>query len=177
MSETPFIPPNAAHPAGRKPPSRGCLIVCGIIVGVLTYIFTGPLYPPGVVASFWQSHSMWMMGRALNSYADDHDGQLPPAFQELFPKYLQKENLFAWGYHDERGDGTFEWLYYPLGKLNDLPRDTIILAAPRTSFDFLWRRQRLVRYRGLGFHHIPEADFQRLIREQNSPTSFPSPDH
>lgn len=165
------------NPAGRKPPSRGCLIACGIIVVVLTYIFTGPLYPPGVNASFFQPHSAWMMGRALSSYADDHDGQLPPAFQELFPKYLQKEDVFVWGYHDERGEGSFEWLYYPRGKLNDLPRDTIILAAPRTSFDFLWRRQRLVKYRGLGFRHIPEAEFQRLIREQTPPAASPSPDH
>ena len=169
MSETLPPQPEAGPPSAPKRPSRGCLIACAVIVLLLAALHSSSLWPPAFIASMYNSHSRWLLGKAFGGYAEDHEGQLPPTLRGLIPQYLSEDDFFIGGYHDERNGGIAAWMYFPPTKPVGLARNTIVLAAPNTTFAFPWRRQRLIRDLGGSFHRIPEADFQRLIREQNPP--------
>ncbi len=166
MSETLQSQPEAGPLSGSKRPSRGRLITCTVIVLLLAALHSSTLWPPAFIASLFNSHSRWLLGKAFPAYAEDHEGQLPPTFEALVPKYLREHDLLVGRYHN-RGGGVSEWIFFPPHKSAGQPRNTIILAAPTTTFAFPWRRQRLIMNEDLRFRQIPEADFQRLIREQN----------
>ena len=72
-------------------------------------------------------------------------------------------------YIGEKNGERFDWLYFPKTRLYDLSLDTILLAAPGTRLDSAGVERRLVWSNGREADRIPEADFQRLIREQNPP--------
>ena len=165
MSEITPVPPVARRLFGTKRPSRGCLIKCGLGLLVMAYLVFR-LYAM-IEAEMWQSHTRWVLGRALNGYVDDHHGRLPPTFGALKPKYLEDDNLFLWGYRDGTKRRWFEWLYFPKEKLDGLPSGTILLAAPLTASHLFKAKTRLT-WGPSGWRSIPEVEFQRLIREQTT---------
>ena len=176
MSETPPVSPDAARPAGPKRPSRGCLIACGIIAVVMTYLFMGPCSFSAITAGAFDIGRIQNMMMALDRYAEEHDERLPPTLYTLIPRYVSEEDFAKFRYSDVNKGGRSDWLYFPKAKLAGLPAHTILLAAPGTFPGGAGKQRRLVSGPGHLHDQIPEADFQRLIREQNPPAGPSSPD-
>ena len=181
MSETSPVPPDAERPAGPKPPSRIVWFLCGIIVAVMAYLLFAPiiglLLSPGVPhAGTLNVMAIRGMRAAILDYAKDNDGSLPPTLWALVPKYVSETGSPPFRYANTVTRERFDWLYFPHGKLDGLPPDTILLATPGSPVGPSHSQQRLVCKVGGVIAYILEADFQRLIREQNPPAASSSPD-
>ena len=110
------------------------------------------------------------MGMALSNYAKDHEGRLPQTLWALIPEYLSEEVFTKSRFCSVKHEDRFDWLYFPQEKIADLPPDIILLAAPGTFSSSDGTQSRLVWSPSGARRRVPEADFQRLIREQNPPT-------
>ena len=87
------------------------------------------------------------------------------------PNDLTPAEFASLRYCDLKTGERVDWLYFPEAKRQGLQPDTILLAAPGTSSDLFGRQQRLVWKASTKVERIPEAEFQRLIREQNPPAA------
>ena len=110
------------------------------------------------------------MSGAFRIYAEEHGHRLPPTLGALVPGSMSQEVLAAHRFINEKNEER-DWLYFPREKLDGLPLDTIILAAPGISLDDSGKPCRLVMKPDLSTDCIPEDYFQRLIREQNPPSA------
>ena len=175
MSETPPVPPAAERPARPRRVAR----ILGIAGGSSIALFVLVL----IVESYWIESSslntqlghLLRMMNAISMYAEDHEGRLPPTLWALIPNDIGQEDFSRYRYRYVTKGELLDWLCFPKEKLKGLPPDTILLAAPGTSIGEFGKQERLV----LKPDHadsIPEAEFQRLIREQNPPPSSPPPD-
>ncbi len=169
MSET--LPPN--------PPSRIVWFLCGIAVAWMAHLLISPILsvldgiPHGGTLNVVCARGMYA---ALLSYAQDHDGNFPPTLLTLVPKYISQTEGRPFRYVNYMTRQPSDWLYFPHRKEDGLRPDTILLATPGSTGGSSQSPHRLV-CKANGFpEYLPEADFQRLIREQNPPTSSPSPD-
>ena len=180
MSETLPPTPEAERPEGPNPPSRIAWFLCGITVAVMAYISVGHiirlLSPSGIPHS--GSHNVGSIERlhtAILSYAKDNDNHLPPTLWALIPKYIPESDFTALRFINRVTGEPSDWLYFLHTKEAGLRPDTILLATPGDIGGSSQSPQRLV-CKANGFpDYLPEADFQRLIREQNPPASSPPP--
>ena len=169
MSETLLPQPEAGPPATPKRPCRGCLVACGVIVFLLTGLFIGTcsVRKPAIRPQDY-SH-LQTLGRALDAYAHENEGRLPPTLFALAPEDISEAGFADNRYSPTREGERFDWLYFPKENYDKLPNGTILIASP-SYWDrgdgkvvrLVWGKQPLRSW-------LPEADFQRLIREQNPP--------
>ena len=175
MSETRPVPPKAERPAEPKRPSRGFWIALGVILLVLATLFALCSLGEVKLRDGPRPHDgMGQMGTALKIYASEHDGHLPPTLRAMIPEYLSEKNFDDFRYEWPTKSGRRDWLYFPWENLDALPQDTIILASPVTLLNTSGVQLRIVTKADGSFDYIPEADFQRLIREQNPPAASSS---
>jgi hypothetical protein len=113
------------------------------------------------------------MKTTLMMYANKHEGRLPPTLWTLVPEFLSPDEFAALRYYDPDKGGTFDWLYFPRAKLEGLPAETILLAAP--SADSLATHRRLVEGASVSNRFPSETEFERLIREQHPPADEAKP--
>ena len=175
MSETPPVPPATKRHARPKRRSLTVWIAVAVILVLLAIVC---LLTNGVVElrDGPRPHDgMTLMSTALRIYADDNIDHLPPTLRAMIPVYLSEKNYDDSRYEWPRKSGRHDWLYYPREKLDGLPQDTIILASPVILLNTSEVQLRIVSKADGSFAYIPEADFQRLIREQNPPASSPPP--
>ena len=181
--ETAPISASAAHAADTKLFSRGFLCTLGLIAVLLIVVFVTPsffvVYPP----RFRNFNNLVFMERVILQYAFEDSDRLPPTLREVTPRYISVDTFTRNRYRDLKTGGQLDWLYFPRSNLNDCQPDTILIAAPRLSYDPSRKQQRLVwkvgsrPWKAEGQPgYIPEADFQRLIHEQNPPAASPPPD-
>ena len=161
---------NTPIPADTKRPSRGFLITLGVIIGLAAIIFSlsrlgevklrdGPRPDDGIRG----------MGMCLLTYAAYTAGYLPPTLRAMIPEYLPQQTFDDWRYKAQKTGERLDWLYFPREKLDALPPETILLASPATLLNTAGAQLRIVTNAAGQTDYIPEADFQRLIREQNPP--------
>ena len=172
MSETLQPTPEAERPEGPKPPSRIVWFLCGMTVAGMAYFFIEPIIsaldgiPHGGTLNVGCAKGMYA---ALLSYAKDNDGNLPPTLLALVPKYISETGGRPFRYVNDKTREPFDWLYFPHGKLDGLPSDTILLASPGSTSSPSLSPHRLV-CKVTGYpEYLADTDFQRLIREQNPP--------
>ena len=174
MSETPPIPPAAERPAGPKRRPIMLWLACSGIIVLVAYLFVMPFAIGGVPPRKLNSAYIGMMKREILLYAHSHEDHLPPTLWTLIPECLSEGDFDALRYVGEKKGERFDWLYFPKENYDGLPPDTILLAAPSTTPDTAGVHRRLVLQALWEPHRIPEADFQRLIREQNPPAASSS---
>ena len=171
MSETVPAPTAAERPVW---PTRRTLILWivfgGIVLGLSCFLSRqhSRIDQP---ESYLNGAHIREMYDGLIEYSSDHDWRLPPTLRELIPQYLTEERFAYLRYCDKVTGKRADWLYFPKEKLDDLPPGTIVLAGPGSILDGSGIRSRFVWGRPPLADQIPEAEFQRLIREQNPPAS------
>ena len=176
MSETLPLTPDAERPAGPKRPSRSFWLTLCVIILLAAVVFTVPLLTETEVRdSSRPDDGIRQMGTVLKIYASDHTGHLPSTLRAMIPEYLSEKNFDDFRYEAKKTGERLDWLYYPWENLDVLPQDTILLASPVTLLNTSGVPLRIVTKAAGDTYYIPEADFQRLIREQNPPASSPPP--
>ncbi len=176
MSETPPVSPNANRPARLKRNSLVFWIASVIGTIIVLVMFATPCSYPFTTPEARNSGHIRKLRSAILMYAKDHNGNLPPNLWALTDKYIGKTALKNVLYLDDVMGKGYGWLYFPHEKLDGLPQDTIILASSGITSGPPPEELRRVWQVGSQEHFIPEADFQRLIREQNPPAASPPPD-
>ena len=170
MSETAPVPPDAERPVGPKRPSRGFWVALSVILTITVIIIVILSLATTVVRDGPRpDDGIRQMMNALQIYAGDNDGRLPQTLRAMIPEYLSQENFDGSRFAPPRKSERLDWLYFPREKLDVLPPNTILLASPATLLDTAAAQLRIVTNAAGQTDYIPEADFQRLIREQNPP--------
>ena len=97
---------------------------------------------------------------ALTAFADDHQGNLPVALDELAPNYLYGKRSLYGGFSG--GDPPEQFRYFSGYRPNIDPPDRILLASPYPRGD----RRVIVRLGG-GVELVSEMQFQELLAQQH----------
>lgn len=170
MSENPPLSPDAERPAGPKRPSRTFWLLLSVVIVLAAAVFAIPFFGEVKVRDGPRpDDGIRGMGICLLTYAAYTDGHLPPTLRAMIPEYLPQQTFDDWRYKAQRTKERFDWLYFPRERLDALPKDTILLASPTTLLNTAGAQLRIVTKAAGDTYYIPEADFQRLIHEQNPP--------
>ena len=104
----------------------------------------------------------------LQVYAMDHDGKFPPGLQALADDgyVLNPDGL---RYTESKSKTRHDWTYFAGHTTTDAP-DTIIIAAPMTTPD---GTKRVVAFLDGSARALPEAEYQRLIHDQQPAEAAP----
>ena len=177
MSESPALFPDAEHPTRTKRPSRAFWLLLSVVIVLAAAVFAIPFFGEVKVRDGPRpDDGIRQMGTCLLTYADYNGGHLPPTLRAMIPEYLSEKNFDDFRYEWPTKSGRRDWLYFPWKNLDAIPSDTILLASPVTLPNTSGVQLRIVTKAAGDTYYIPEADFQRLIREQNPPAASPSPD-
>ena len=169
MSETAPVLPDAERPVGPKRPSRGFWLALSVIITITATIVILQLSTTEIRDGPRPDDGIRLMITALQMYAGDNDGRLPQTLQAMIPEYLSQENFDGSRFAPPKKLERLDWLYFPREKLDVLPPDTILLASPATLLNTAGAQLRIVTNAAGQTDYVPEADFQRLSREQNPP--------
>ena len=169
MSETLPPAPEAPRPSGPKRRSLILWFAVSLAVGLAIAFFALRYFMADYVRERRNREHLVFMGGAITNYAAFHGGRLPPTLGTMVIGEMTQAFADFHRYSSKKKGERFDWLYFPKEKLEGLPGDTVLIAAPEPTPGDAGKQYRLVWESGAEACRISEADFQRLIREQNPP--------